>query len=121
MALNEGNERLLVANGSAMFERVTNGQWMTLSSRDQGNVASGVYNLSAAEPARTSGPGARYEGTIVHHDKTGNAYQAVDGELVKHARASFGRSEPPAIGSTPKIQYLRGQALVEGRERGLER
>jgi hypothetical protein len=121
MSLTEGNERLFVANGSAMFERVTQGQWMTLSSRDQGNVASGVYNLSGAEPARTTGASARYEGTIVHYDKSGDAYQSVDGGLVKHSREAFSGSKSPAIGSTPKIQYLRGRAMVAGLEHDQER
>jgi hypothetical protein len=122
MAMTEGKERLFVSNGSAMYEQVVDSEWMVMSTRAQGNVASGVYHLSDAQPAKTTGPGARYEGTIVHHDKRGNVYQSVDeGVLVKHEKSAFGRSELPAIGSVPKIQYLRGQALVEGRERGLER
>ncbi|MDD4616400.1 MAG: conjugal transfer protein TraO [Alphaproteobacteria bacterium] len=113
------NERVLVMNGSRIFQIEKNGQWKNGKVTRAGNLNPGIYNLYSAEPAD---PNKTYAGTIIHVDQKA-LYQTNGKKIVKHDLFFFG-DEIPEIGDQLTIRYVKGQAQTgpaEKIKRGLSR
>jgi hypothetical protein len=82
-----------------------------------------TYNLSNAEKPSKTATTKSFEGTVLHVDKK-HVYQAQEAErgkasVIRHDLALY--KNPPAVGTTTKVDYLRGVGQVAGREQDLQR
>jgi hypothetical protein len=119
----EGHEVLLVANGKRLLEKVVEGAWSSRSTGPSRNLPEGSYDLTGAERPAKSSSSKSFEGSILHTDKK-HVYQLQDSErgkanIVRHDMAIF--KDRPEIGTTTKIDYVRGAGQVVVREQTVDK
>lgn len=119
----EGHEMLLIANESRLLDKVVDGSWQSNYVGSRGGLPKGLYDLTGAERPGKTGATKSFEGNVLHVDKK-HVYQLQSNDkgkpnMVRHDLALYKAS--PAIGSTTKVDYVRGAGQVIGREQALER
>jgi hypothetical protein len=119
----EGHEILLVSNGKRLLDKVVEGAWSSRSAGPSRNLPEGLYDLTGAERPAKSASSKSFEGPILHADKK-YVYQLQDNKkekasIVRHDLVLF--KSTPEIGTTTKIDYVRGAGQVVGRDQTIER
>lgn len=114
------NERMVVMNGSRIFQHQDQGKWVNSKVQEAGSVKPGIYRLHSARAASRD---ADHSGQVIHADRD-SVYQNTTKGLVRHDARRFDKGAVPLIGSTAKISYNEsGRAQVQdaARERSRSR
>ena len=104
-------QRVLVMNGSRLLESDTNGKWVVQKVEPAGVLKPGIYNIFNARSPESEG---KYQGTIIHTDKSHVFQEVKKGMFVKHSASAFDKTPP--IGSRLSVEYSAGMARVENNQ-----
>lgn len=104
-------QRVLVMNGSRLLENDTNGKWVVQKVEPAGVLKPGIYNIFNAKSPESEG---KYQGAIIHADKSHVFQEVKKGMFVKHAVGAF--EKIPPIGSSLSVEYNAGRANVENNQ-----
>lgn len=119
----EGHQMLSIANESRLLDTVENGEWTSRYVGARNSLPKGLYDVTGAERPGKNAATKTFEGTVLHVDSK-HVYQLqteAKGKphLVRHDRNLY--KEPPPVGATTKVEYLRGVGQVANREHSIER